>query len=440
MRQRVWMGGLFLALAASAEKAAAPSALNLKALLERASAKNLNLVQSRSVREKAENSVTIARSSLLPSLTLSSSFDYTKRLTGVSDITPWTSEGTVAVQQTLFKNGTLWRSYLFSAKELDQARLQEKLAHEEFALGLVKAFAQSSLLGQKFHSSQRKEKLLELQHDIVKRQYMQGLKTQRDFHRLDAEMERSRLQRAQSEEAYQASLRGLEILVGDEDFRIAPESLEPLLSDKILQESRWTAAAPPDLGKQNSEVQILDLGVQKAELTQREADWGMWPQLDVHAGVQYGSGQFVGPDRVAWGDNDGTQFVAGLTLKWALWDWGARSAARAKARSDSLVAERARDQRSLEVTRHYENLAATLERLKRSLPIDRKIRDLEHTNFAEIQKEYRLGQANYLDLITALDQDVNSENSFEEQASQYFQTIAEIKKLNGELYDSILAL
>src|SRR5262249_28713835 len=146
------------------------------------------------------------------------------------------STATIALKQTLFKNGTLWRTYQSNEKDLEENQLLEKNSRETFALNLVKAFAQTSLLSQKLSSAKRREKLLALQHDIVKRQYTQGMKTRKDYHRLDAEMERSKLQTIQAQETLTESIRTLEGLIGDETFEIGDSPLDILVGEKIMNQ------------------------------------------------------------------------------------------------------------------------------------------------------------------------------------------------------------
>ncbi len=416
-----------------------PTRYDLKKLLALADNHNFSMIRAKSDSETAENSLTVAQSNLLPSLSFTSNVQRQfAEGSGSSSSLPWTSESSIAIKQTLFKNGSYWRALQSSRSDFKSAQIGERQAREEFSLALIQAYSKVSLLAQKFKARERKEKLLTLQYGLVKRLYTQGLKTRQDYHRLEAEMERSRIERDRIEAESKSSLRELETLLGDSQLKLAMNELDLATGDSILRKTDWDIAEA-DKPKENLDLEILDQQVARSKIALAEAQLALWPQVDLTASAAYGSSSFVGSNAANWQANDYSSFSVGLSLSWTIWDWGAKSALRSKARSASFLAEKGYAQKNLEISNDVQTLRESLGRLKNLLSVEKKIRDLEKTNFSEIERDYREGKANYLDLITALDRDINSEISYEEQAFEYFKTIAELKKISGELYASILA-
>ena len=85
-------------------------------------------------------------------------------------------------------------------------------------------------------------------------------------------------------------------------------------------------------------------------------------------------------------------------------------------------------------------MSERLQRQAHILEAQKKIRGLEHQSFRDIELEYREGRSAYLDLINALQRDIQAELSYENEVFSYFVSLAEALELKGVLYDKVKTL
>jgi outer membrane protein TolC len=404
--------------------------LGLGELLNLAETSNLSIREGKLARERSEAAFVGARSLVLPRLLVESTGSYD------SKDSLWASSAQLVLRQNLYDGGQSWSSFSRSRLGRERAIIGERRAREKMALAVLKAFALCSRLERNRAASRRKLVLLESQFDLVRRQFRQGRKTQRDYQLLEAELERGRLGVESVENEVFAAYRQLESTVGATDAPIDVSSLEVISVERILALKHWI-----DTDKSfNPESQSLELNSLKLEVEDRNLNLAQarreyWPVLSLNASAAYGSNSFVGPGASAWGDRDGTNFGVGLQLNWTLWDFGGVPSRVAQARVDKSLEELRFEQRKLELVGEHRTLTQNVERQSRVLEVQQRIRDLERRSFRDIEREYREGRSTYLDLITGLERDVQAELNFENEAYAYFVALAELLELKGTLYD-----
>jgi outer membrane protein TolC len=422
------------ALAIEAETTSTPAAepadaaLSLAHLLRTATAHNLAAIEARAQRERAEASETIALSSMLPQLSLEGGAD-----------TDSVSSGGIYLRQSLLDSGSRWRAHRIAQRELEQAKLLEKQALESLTLELLRAYVRVSSVARSMAATERRQSLLETQFDLMSRQYRQGLKTRRDFQRLETERERVALQILKSRETLNESFQALEVLVGDPTLDLNPSTLHLLRAEELAEHKDW----PPipsefDPARDNLNLRAAALSLEAADLRVAEARRLYWPQISAQASLSYASSGFLGSEAQAWSRNDDLRTYAGLSLKWVLWDWGANSASVAQARIGRSLVERQSAQKKLVIEHSFEDLRARAQRQERAVAVQRKVRDMEAEIFLDMNKEYREGRAGYLDLITTLDRSVQAELDYENEALDAFTATAELLSLKGDLHDAVL--
>jgi len=408
--------------------------------MERAEVSNLELFEAGLNREKADSSYVSARSNLLPSLVFQSNVARSfispeAPLTGFSG---WTSNAALVLSQSLYSNGTHWRNLEKASLERSLRETDFRLAQESLAYEVLAAYADCSLFERRIVASQRKVQLLEAQFDLVKRQFRQGLKTQRDYQILEAELERSRL--SLSETIYQKdnSFRTLEKLVGLEAGTLSQNGIALWTGELVVSKKTWfhgTREFDPE--RESFDLKLLSISQELRKTELEESRRLYWPQLNLNAALSYGSNSWMGPSANAWADRDALETSIGLSLKWVLWDWGATSSTVQKSKADVLIAERRSFQKRIELEQDFAAVVQNIERQKKLLEVQQKIRGLERKSFVDIEKEYREGRSSYLDLLTGLDRDIQAELSFESEAFSYLKSVSLLKKYKGTLYESI---
>lgn len=421
---------LMIVLSVHAVSRAQENKLGLGKLLSLAEKSNLSVQEAKLSRDRAEASVVVARSALLPRLLVESAGTYS------SSEPAWSSSGQLVLRQSLYDGGKAWSSLSRGRLARERAVIEEKRAREKMALAVLKAFALCSRLERNRVASRRKLELLESQFDLVRRQFRQGRKTQRDYQLLEAELERGRLGVENVENELFAAFRQLEATVGVGGASSDLLGLDFIGVERILSLKKWVdaeAAFNPE--SQSLELSSLRLEVEDRGLSVAEARREYWPVLSLNASAAYGSNSFVGPGAGSWGDRDASNLGVGLQLNWTLWDFGGVPARVAQARVDKSLEELRYHQKKLELASEHRTLLQNIDRQSRVLTVQQRIRDLERRTFRDIEREYREGRSTYLDLITGLERDVQAELNFENEAYSYFIALAELLELKGILYD-----
>jgi outer membrane protein TolC len=417
------------ATSVSAQKAA--SELGLRELIEVAEQRNFSMTEGRLASESAESLVIETRARLLPKLLVESAASYNAR-------EEWISSGALVLRQSLYDGGQSWTGFRRSRLRREQAELDEVRLREGMVFEVLRAYATLSRLERNRAASRRKLGLLEQQFGMVGRQFRQGLKTQRDYQLLEAEVERSRLEIEHLENEIFRAFRELEKVVGAPELSLDATQVKLLSAEDVLAKRDWVELSTkfsPDT--ESLELRSLLLSVEDRSLALDLTKRQYWPVLDVSAYASYGSGASSAQGVVGWRDNAAWNSGLALTLSWTLWDWGGVPAQVAQAKASHLLEERRVEQKRLELTKDFSVLLQNVQRRERVLEIQRKIRSLEGGSFRDIQTGYREGRATYLDLITAIERDIQSELSFENETFSYFLAMAELMRLKGLLYESI---
>jgi outer membrane protein TolC len=421
---------LLIALGVQGVAFADQKKLSLGELLLLAEKSNLSIREGSLSRERSEAGVVVARSEFLPRLLVESTGSYDSKESS------WSSSAQLVLRQNLYDGGQSWSLFSRSRLGREQARIGEQRAREKMALGVLKAFALCSRLERNRSASRRKLDLLESQFDLVRRQFRQGRKTQRDYQLLEAELERGRLGVESVENELFAAYRQLETAVGASETSVDLSALELISVERILALKGWVDSEvefSPE--SQSLELASLKLEVEDRNLALTQVRRQYWPSLSLSASAAYGSSSFLGPGAGAWSERDGTNLGVVLQLNWTLWDFGGVPSRVAQARVDKTLEEVRYEQKKLELVNEHRTLSQNVARQSRVLEVQKRIRDLERRSFRDIEREYREGRSSYLDLITGLERDVQAELNFENEAYDYFVSLAELLELKGTLYD-----
>jgi|GEM_PF-5025925 len=425
---------LTLTIAASGQAAS----LDLGDLIGLAEKGNFTMIEGRLNNESSRAGFSVARSAILPRLGIDSSTSYSSRTDSGGE--RWASSAALVLSQNFYDGGQSWSALEQSRVTREQAALSEQRARETMSIEVVRAYATSSRLARNRVAASRKLKLLEEQFDLVRRQFRQGRKTQRDYQLLEAELERSRLELESVENEIFESFRNLEKVVGSPATPLDPTTVQLLTIDQIMALKDWYSKSALNAEEESLDLKIQKLGVRSSEIALQQARREYWPRLYLNGTASYGSRDFVGPGAVGWTQNDGTNLGVSLQLNWTLFDWGGVPAQVSQAKSRSLLEEKRFEQRKLEVISESRVLENNVQRQTRILEVQKKIRDLERVSFREIEREYREGRSEYLDLISALERDIRAEQSFENEVFSYFVSLAELLELKGKLYDRAKSL
>lgn len=407
--------------------------LSFKDLLEIAEQEHFSLKEKELSFENSKQLVTKTRAELLPTLSVESAASLTKN---ESDSSAWSSSASLILKQNLFDGGSNWTEFQQSRHSRDSQSLLVAQAKNDLTYNLLVSYVEYS---QKFillKASKRKLELLETQIDLVSRQFKQGLKKQRDYRLLEAEVQRAKLAIERAENDFFESQRKLESFIGSQKISINEQNLQILTSKKILDSETWkTSDLKFNLHNDNNNVKAQKLSVKNLELAESQAKREFWPTLNLFAQVNHGAPNFIGSNSSDWSRRLETQTSLGVSLNWKIWNWGADKASIAIAKTNRLLEEKKLNQTILESWNTFKNLKQKIERSQKIIAIQKHIRELEQKSIEETQKEYREGRMGYLDLISGIERDIQSEINFEYEAFDYLISMAGLLKLKGTLHE-----
>lgn len=410
--------------------------MGLSQLIAIAEGKNFALAEARSKLQIAQGDVTISRSKLLPTLAVESTNKY------FVPPTKWESGAGLVLKQNLFDGGLNWSTLARNRVKRDQAELDAKQARDSMALDVITAYAKCSTAKSSYDAAVQKLQTIEQQFDQVQRQFQQGLKNRRDFQLLEAELERARLNTDHLENEIFDAYRALENVVGSSDIKITPDSLVLWNGDKVLSIAKWKLSTVDFHAERDSpELRSVSLSVREKELALDQNRRQYWPIINIEGSGGYGTSDYLGhTGSNPWRDNMGWNAAVVLSVNWTLFNWGGTPAAVAQARASQLLETKRFEQMKVELNNTFLSLKEDIERSEKMVATQKRIRELENKNFDMIQKEYREGRLNYLDLISAIERKSTAEIDFQNETFAYFVSVAQLLKLKGTLYENATSL
>ncbi|MGE0764396.1 MAG: TolC family protein [Bdellovibrionales bacterium] len=430
--------GLLLGLCAEAW-AATDGLVGMRSLLSWAKESQVDWREATYAREKAGMSVTSARSVFLPDLGLRSTYTYDWQLDDAKSDSV-SSEAMIVSTWSLYDNGTSFRTFRIRNLELEKAKLQETTAHNSVSYEVFDRYLRHLLARRQKEITTGKLNLLVGQYRLTQQQYRQGLKTRRDYQRLESETERARLNLLRQENSEKDSFDELKRYLG-----VSGAALTSMEKLKIVPVASFLPAMQRmrDFNKIKKDqvltVRTAELDKDVRRLQSLQADTPLWPMVDLNGQVGYGSQSFAGFGE-SWRDQDRFYGQGLVQFSWNLWDWGGRRSTARAAQLDERLSHLRFDQSRLNADAEFERLLRDYLRLEKSLAVVRKVHSIELSTFRDIEVEYREGRASYLDLITSLDRRSQAELDVEQETVAMLLNMSQLLRMTGDLYEACLQL
>lgn len=349
------------------------------------------LRQARLKKEAAVLKEANAHSALLPSLDVSVGVGLINQSpAGGAD--PWQSSLGMTLTENLYDNGT-------SLTRIESAKLQEALseldwqrARDQLTLDVIQTFNQLSLQTLLLAVSNEQFETLKKQFEIVSTQYRQGLKTRKDFLRLNSQMQRTKMDVLSAETSVTKARNDLARILA---IPLSAE-IQPIPAAKPAQ---FAGPTPPLEKTFEARMAVLQNQINDLEvkLEQRKNR----PQLNLTAGLNYSNTNYLGSAQ----SFTATQGVNGnllLGLNYNILDWGVRSRNVAVARASADL-EAARQQDTLlSLQSSILSLMKYVAQMRLSAKTSQELLALETETYTVIRRDYADGAVSYLDLVTSL--------------------------------------
>ncbi len=350
-----------------------------------------------------------------------------------STISPWHSQFNLGLTETLYDNGIIQSNRRISSLNRQQAELNFKDQKNKVSLNIVNAYLRYSLNFKLAEIQEKQFLLVNRQFDLISKDYHQGMKTKKDFFRFKTQVSRSEIDLLSTKSAVEKSKQELQGLVGmglleKVDVNFIPIRLEELKTDIAFHHFN----IEDHLLYKSAQIQKESSQIIAEQVARKN-----YPELYLSAGIDYSSSNYVDTNQ-SFNDNDKVGWNALLTIKYNILDWGIRSRNAAVANEKSRLQSNQLDSELLALKTSLNQLKLDLDKYKKNFLLAKELLSLERSNITYIEREYRTGRVQYLDLILGLNNLSDSEIKFysalsDVQSNHYIQLYHQ-----GKLYEELI--
>ena len=342
---------------------------------------------------------------------------------------PYVSNLTLSLTQPIYDNGVSWTQLRIAEWTRRQAELALQVDRSKVVRDVAIAFLEYSYArlhqGLTLQSFEETKK----QFEYASRLFHQGVKTRKDFTRLQSQAQRQELNWAASERATQRARLDLFRSMGlppeeNVEFKLIEA---PTIPAPKVKEGEVQASKIYQIQRQIADAQI--------ELVRRKS----WPQLSLTGNAQYGSSQYMGTGQ-PWVDNAASGWSILLNMKYNFIDFGTRSR---NTEIENLKQQQGlfngREQ-VLSAENERDRLRADLVAVGRSRDLARQLQKLEEESFKYTDQEYRSGRMSYIELINDLNNLLDARERRLRAEFDFAAVVIQLRHILGVLNESDLAL
>ena len=360
--------------------------------------------------------------------------DQSSRLLGTT--APWYSQFSLGLTETLYDNGeSITRSGISKLNE-ELAQVSYLKTRDNLALSIALEYYRYSLAQILTEVRKQQRSIIEEQFKLLSNQYRQGLKTKQDFLRFKAQLQRSESDVITSVNTIGRSKTELKRLLGVKLEGLEPEPLDfQAISPKEPKQEFAIPKEPPSLestyDSQISKIQTI-INDKTVYLVQRK----YWPQLSVTSALTYLNRNYIDPNPLAPVTNQ-TSWNVLFTLTYNIWDWGTRNRDVSVAEQNREIQQNTLNQGLLLIRAQIENLMLDFIRSGSNHVVNRELLLSEQESYDYLERQYREGKVNYLDLITSLNNLLDAKVRFYTTYFDLLSNFAQYRYFERNLYETL---
>jgi outer membrane protein TolC len=373
-----------------------------------------------------------AKAKLLPSLDLTATH-------GILDTSPrttsslWNSEFSLGITESLYDNGVTRTNIKIETLNKKQAELNFEDQKNKVSLDIVSQFLTYSLNIKLLEIQEKQFKLVNRQYQTISRDYYQGIKTKKDFLRFKTQVSRGEINLVAAKATVEKSKQEIQRLIGinlssNSNIEFTPISFETVkneIPDSTLNIENHLQYRAAQIQKEANQL--------NADLISRKN----LPEWYLSTGVNYTSSNYIGTGQ-SFSDNARTGWNALLTVKYNFFDWGTRSRDKAVALHKNVIQNNELDSNLLLLKSSLKQLLVNVRQIQKNFGLAKELLVLEKDNFDFIEREYRNGKVQYLDLIAGLNNISDAEIKFYSAVSDLQTTKYTLLYHQGKLYEELL--
>lgn len=373
-----------------------------------------------------------ATARLLPSLDLTAThgiLDTSPR----TKSSPWDSELNLGLTESIYDNGVTYTNHRIAKLSKSQSEFNFQDQKNKISLDIVSQFLVYSLNVKLAEIQEKQFKLVSKQYDMVSKDYFQGIKTKKDFLRFKTQVSRNEIDLGNAKNTVEKSKQELQRLIGMGLKSNTEVDFIPISLDSIENEA---LNSPINL---ENHLQYRAAQVQK-EINRLNSDLigrKNLPEWYLSTGVSYGSSNYIDTGK-SFSDNAQVGWHALLTVKYNFFDWGTRSRDREVATQKNSIQNNELDSNLLTLKSSLIQLQINTKQIQRNFGLAKELLSLEKGNVDFIEREYRNGKIQYLDLITGLNNLSDSEIKFYSAVSDLQTAKYTLLYHQGKLYENLL--
>jgi len=382
-------------------------------------------------KEITEIKLKTARFAFFPKLSLSAQ-------SGVSITQPqwpalWANSLGFTLQQPILSHSVNSINFEIAQTKDAISELDLEIERDLLCMKVVKDFFAYSAAEEQLTLKKQKLDVLLKQLNMAGRRFQQGLKTQRDVLRFTAQVEQAKIELAQTKNrVLKTAATLLTTITGSnrqqlrESFNFVPIKM-PMVILHAVPTNEPNIEHHALFKKLRLEEKIASLEV---DLSKRQ----LWPELTAAASIS-GNANFglANASRFA----GSSLFMASLSLNYELFDLG-------KLRREIAISTKNKEIKANSIQTQLANETATIAQmmvnfslLQESLALNKKLLALEEDNFKRMQNDYLQGKAQYLDVISALNNLSDVKSSFISEIFDFETELVTYRYYQGTLYDWI---
>lgn len=373
-----------------------------------------------------------AAARMLPSLDLSATH-------GIQDASPrtgngpWASNFSLGLTDKLYDNGVMNTTLQVYRLTKTQAELNFKDQQNQLSLNVAAQFLVYSLNTKLVDIQDKQYHLVNKQYEMISRDFYQGIKTKKDYLRFKTQVSRTEIALVAAKNALEQARQELRRLIGvgvksDRQIEFVPLSLEAVANDMAqpsLQVQEHLQYRAAQIQKQIEEL--------NADIVARK----VYPEWNVSSAVTWGSQNYLGTNQSVT-DNAQWNWNALVTVTYNFFDFGIRSRDREVALQQKYINDNTIDASMLTLNSQLKQFENNVKTIQKTFTLSKELLAMEKVNFEFIEREYRGGKVQYLDLINGLTDLTSAETTFFQAASDLATAKFTLLYHQGKLYEELI--
>lgn len=338
----------------------------------------------------------------------------------------------LSLSENLWNKGIDYQKLEITRLNRRKAELRYFQQRDSACLNLTQEYYRYSQLVKSLEIQKNQQKLLKKQFDLVSNEYLQGLRSRRDFLRFKSQSQRAELDLEKQATQVEKSRLTLMALAGFREFstshQFQPEDNRPPMLDLFKN--------PAELNN-TYEDQLLQLSTQITDATKNLTLKQTGPEINFNLSAS-SSGNNYWKTGTSYADNETKAWGALLTFNWTLWDGGETSAKEAIAHLQAESERTQIQQQQIELQAEIQKLQKQFLQLKEDFKTSEELLVLEQNNFLFLEGEYRQSKATYLDFINGVRDLADAQNRHWNNLFDLKQGIALYHYYKGSLFRYLL--